>query len=310
MSHSSRLSKLCHLASWFARARFLGRRKPLQTVLFITDACNLHCRHCALAQNATDGAPLSKSYEQIRDELTYSYQQGSRFVDFEGGEPTLWRGRTGERTLTVNDLILLAKEIGFYSCTITTNAQQPFGDSLADSIWVSVDGIGAVHDDIRGEGAFARLEENVARSNHSAVSVNMTINNRNYTNVEQVVRYVAQNPHLQQVSFSFHTPYRGTEHLFLDWQRRADTIDIIIALKRQGFPIMNSISGLRLMKTNRFEKQCWVSNFILTDGTRLDECPGKSAGVCEQCGFGMAGEMRSVFDFKVDTLRAGMQLRV
>lgn len=310
MSQPHRFGQLCYLASWFVRARFLGRHKPLQTVLFITDACNLRCRHCALAQNAGAGIPLSKSYEQIREELAYSYRLGSRFVDFEGGEPTLWRGQKDGHTLTVNDLMLLAKEIGFYSCTITTNAQQPFSDSLADSIWVSLDGVGTVHDDIRGEGAFARMEDNVARCGHPAVSVNMTINNRNYTDVEQVVRYVAQNPHLQQVSFSFHTPYRGTEHLFLDWQRRADTIDLIISLKRQGFPIMNSVSGLQLMKTNRFKKQCWVSNFILTDGTRLTECPGKSAGVCEQCGFGMAGEMRSVFDFKPDTLSAGMQLRL
>jgi hypothetical protein len=73
---------------------------------------------------------------------------------------------------------------------------------------------------------------------------------------------------------------------------------------------MNSVSGLRLMKTNNFLKQCWVSNFIMPDGTRLAECQGKAAGVCDRCGFCMAGEMRSVFTFKPDTLWAGMKLRV
>ena len=260
--------------------------------------------------------PMMKSVEQIREELEYSYQQGSRFVDFEGGEPTVWRGwRAGdphdaEHQLTVNDLIDMAHEIGFYSCTITTNAQTPFQGSHATSIWVSLDGVGPVHDDIRGEGAFAKLEENIAHCGHKAVSVNMTINTRNYANVEDAIRYVANNPNIQKISFGFHTPYAGTEALFLDWETRGKIIDRIIAMKKEGYPIMNSISGLKLMKHNKFEKQCWVSNFILHDGTRLTECTGKTAGVCDRCGFGMAGEMRSVFDFKIDTLMAGMNLRV
>jgi hypothetical protein len=42
----------------------------------------------------------------------------------------------------------------------------------------------------------------------------------------------------------------------------------------------------------------------------LDECPGKQAGVCAKCGYGMAAEMKSVFSFKPDTLLAGFRLRV
>jgi hypothetical protein len=64
------------------------------------------------------------------------------------------------------------------------------------------------------------------------------------------------------------------------------------------------------MKDNRFKKQCWVSNFIMIDGSRFDECPGKLAQVCDQCGYGMASEMKSVFSFKLDTLLAGFRLRV
>ena len=35
---TSRIGQLCYLGWWFFRARFLGRKKPLQTVLFITNA--------------------------------------------------------------------------------------------------------------------------------------------------------------------------------------------------------------------------------------------------------------------------------
>lgn len=305
--------KLLYLPLWFFRARFLGRKAPLQSVIFITEACNLRCRHCALAQGGGVSSK-HKTFAQVKEEMEYCYQQGSRFIDFEGGEPTLWRGTDPDdptqRTLTVDDLIDLAKKIGFFSCTITTNAQMPFRGSHANSIWVSMDGIGDAHDDIRGPGAFAKMEQHIADSGHPAISVNMAINNRNYESVEAAIHYVEQNPHIQLISFSFHTPYEGTEHLFLPWEKRREVIDLIIKHKKRGAPIMNSVSGLRLMKDNKFDKVCWVSNFILADGTRLDECPGKTAGVCDQCGFGMAGEMRSVFDFRPDTLRAGLKLRM
>ncbi|MEG2666948.1 MAG: radical SAM protein, partial [Bacteroidales bacterium] len=67
---------------------------------------------------------------------------------------------------TVNDLCDLAKKIGFFSTTITTNAQLPFTQSRADSIWVSMDGTGKFHDQIRGEGAFEKMQKNIAGSAH------------------------------------------------------------------------------------------------------------------------------------------------
>jgi MoaA/NifB/PqqE/SkfB family radical SAM enzyme len=275
----------------------------LQTVLFISDKCNLTCKHCTVYQLKN---PHIKTYEQVKEELEYSYRLGSRFVDFEGGEPTLWRD--GEKKL--NRLIDISKEIGFYSATITTNAQMPFTGSKADSIWVSLDGLGAFHDEIRGKGAFDRLVKNIATANHPQLSVNMVINARNYTSVEETIEFAKNHPNIQSISLNFHTPYKGTEYLFLDWEKRSRVIDLIIAKKKAGYPIMNSISGLKLMKHNQFKKQCWVSNFILSDGTRLTECQGKTAGICDQCGLSMAGEMKSVFSLKPDTVLAGMKLRM
>ncbi|MDR2791380.1 MAG: radical SAM protein [Tannerellaceae bacterium] len=295
--------QLTYLAQWFVRARFFGRRTPLQTVLFVSDRCNLSCKHCSVYRH---DHPQVKSYEQIGEELAYSYRLGSRFVDFEGGEPTLWHDGAHD----LNALIRLAKKIGFFSTTITTNAQQDFSDSIADAVWVSLDGLGDYHDDIRGKGAFERLTRHIAASSHPRLSVNMVINSRNYTSVEETIRFARSNPHIRSISLNFHTPYTGTEDLFLDWAMRSAVIDRIIDLKRSGFPVMNSVSGLRAMRRNTFKRQCWVTNFILASGERLDTCQGQSAGVCGQCGFAMAGEMHAVFGFKPDTLLAGMNLRL
>lgn len=297
------MKSLIYLPLWFIKARFLGVKKPLQTVLFISDKCNLACKHCTVYKQEN---PRIKTYEEIREELEYSYQLGSRFVDFEGGEPTIWK----EGGHDLNSLIRLSKELGFYSATITTNAQLPFSGSEADSIWVSLDGIGEYHDQIRGKGAFERLDKNIATANHPKLSVNMVVNSLNYPSVEETIEYAKNNPHIQSISINFHTPYKGTEYLMLDWKLRSEVIDLVIKKKKEGYPVMNSVSGLKLMKHNKFKKQCWVTNFIMTDGTRLSECQGKTAGVCDQCGFSMAGEMNSVFGLKPDTIWSGMKLRI
>jgi MoaA/NifB/PqqE/SkfB family radical SAM enzyme len=238
--------------------------------------------------------------------LEYAYRQGSRFVDFEGGEPLLWR----DGNKTVNDLIVMAKQTGFFSCTITTNAQLSFENSVADTIWVSLDGTGEVHDSIRGKGTFVQAEKNIAACGHTAINANMVINTLNCTNVVQTIEYVKNNPYIRSISLNFHTPHADTEYLFLEWEKREKVIDEIVRMKKAGYPIINSVSGLRLMKHNKFKKQCWISNFILVDGTRLSECAGKTANVCDKCGYGMAAEMKSVFDFKLDTLLAGLNLRM
>jgi len=237
----------------------------------------------------------------------YSYRLGSRFVDFEGGEPTLWRD--GEHDL--NSLIRLSKSIGFYSATITTNAYMPFAGCQADSIWVSLDGLGAFHDDIRGQGVFERLQKHIAEANHPDLSVNMVINRRNAPSVEETIRFAADNPHIRSISLNFHNPYpNDDDSLFIWGKQREQIIDLIINMKKQGFPIMNSISGLKLMKRSDFKKQCWITNFILSDGRRLPQCPGKDADVCNHCGLSMSGEMNSVFNLRPDTILAGLKLRV
>ena len=296
--------RLFRLAWWFFGARFLGRKAPLQTVLFVNSNCNLACKHCCIYQPKS---PVIKSFEAIREELSYSFELGSRFVDLEGGEPTLWRDDEGS---DLNSVIALAKEIGFYSVTVTTNAQLPFSDCRADSIWVSLDGLGPVHDRIRGEGAFEKLVKNIATCGHKRLSANMVVNLLNYESVGETIKFAAESPHLKSISINFHTPFPGTEELFLDWEARNKVIDEVIGFKKRGFHIMNSVSGLRLMKGLDFVKRCWVTNFIMPDGKRLDECQGKDAGVCDRCGFCMAGEMHSVFSFKPDTILAGLSLRV
>ena len=297
------LRSFLYLPAWFVKTRVFGKKIPLQTVLFISDQCNLRCKHCCVyAQKSI----TKKSYEQIKEELQYAYGLGSRFVDFEGGEPTLWRD--GEHDL--NSLIRLAKEIGFFSTTVTTNAVMPFHGLEADSIWVSMDGVGPYHDRARGEGVFDRLVRNIETCGHPHLSVNMVVSRLNYESLDDTIEFARTNPHIRSISINFLTPYPGTESHQLDWDTRRALIDKVIAYKKRGYPIMNSVSGLKLMKTNQFKKYCWISNFITVDGKNHPDCGGSELGLCDQCGFCMAGEMHSVMTLRPDTILAGLKLRM
>ena len=304
-----------YLAQWFMRARFLGRRAPLQTVLFITDKCNLRCKHCSVYGSAGN---RQRSFDDIVEDLRYSYELGSRFIDLEGGEPTLWKQAKGDEGkgeyYTINDLIDAALKIGFFSITVTTNAQQDFSWIRPQSIWVSMDGVGEYHDRIRGEGTFARLEKHVADSGFKHICVNMVVNALNYESLDAAMEYAKNNPAIEQISINFHTPYPGTEYLMLPTEKKVEMIDKVIEYKRKGYPIMNSMSGLKLMKSNalgkiQLGKECFVTNFIYTDGSR-GLCLGYGSDQCRVCGFCMAGEMASVFGFKVDTILSGFKLRM
>ena len=301
------LRQYFYLAQWFVRARFFGRKAPLQTVLFITDKCNLRCKHCSVYGSA---GYKQRTYDEIVSDMQFSYAQGSRFIDLEGGEPTLWK----EGNRTINDLIDKARALGFFSITVTTNAQQDFSWIHPHSIWVSMDGVGKYHDSIRGEGTFARLEENIRRSGQKHICVNMVVNSLNYESLDAAMEYVRQNPAIEQISINFHTPYPGTEYLMLQPEKKAELIDKALTYKRKGYPIMNSYSGLRKMKKNALGqislgKECFVTNFIYPDGSR-GLCMGYGTEQCRKCGFCMAGEMASVFHFCPDTLLSGFKLRM
>lgn len=289
------MSKMLYLAGWFLKAKLLGWRRPLQSVIYITDHCNLKCKHCTLPSVA---CPHTKSYRQVREELEYCYMLGARFVHFGGGEPTEWKD--GEEN--INDLCLLARRIGFYSVSITTNAQKPLINCVANSIWVSMDGTKEFHNKIRGEGTFERLEENVAKSGHPRLFAKMTINKLNYEDVHDTLLYIRESPYFRSVSVNFHIPYKKTSDLALNRTERDKIIDLILKMKKEGYPISNSISGLKTMKKQAFDRQCWMTNYVAADGTWYPSCPGSAEGVCERCHIRLSAEMHNIFHMKIDSI--------
>jgi MoaA/NifB/PqqE/SkfB family radical SAM enzyme len=298
------MNELTYYASWFFRSRFLGQRNPLQSVIFVTDRCNLNCKHCNVVKSGADC--ITKTYDQVRADLEYCYSNGSRIVDFEGGEPHLWQD--GDKD--INSLVDLARQMGFFSITVTTNAQLPI-IARSDLIWISIDGLREKHDQQRGQGTFERAMKNIASCTHPNLNVNMTVTSENHMDLAGVADLVKHTPQLRRLSFSFYMPYENRD-LCVSPEIRNQVIDTALHLKKQGYEIMNSTAGLRLLRDPAGfadRRQCWISNFVMVDGTHLSECPGGVLGLCHECGFGMGAEMTLLWKLHPAMLRAGLTIR-
>ncbi|MBQ7553660.1 MAG: radical SAM protein [Bacteroidaceae bacterium] len=287
------LSQLLYLGWWFFRARFLGRQKPLQSVVFVTNGCNSTCRHCT---NCTKAEGIHfKPFDDISKDLDECYSQGARMLDIEGVNLLYWHD--GEHQ--VNEIFQLAKAKGFYSTSTMIPAPLYEGwkslGTHVDVLWVSVMGL-----------EDCRLLENM-----NEMSLYMVVNSQNHHELPSVLEFVQQHPVIKQIAFNFHTPFSGSEHLALSKVLREEVINLLVESKKKGYRIMNSISGLRNMLTLRFKRHCWICNFIYCDGRRSPQCiDDKASGVCERCGFSMAGEMNAVFNMRPDTILAGIGIRL
>jgi MoaA/NifB/PqqE/SkfB family radical SAM enzyme len=210
----------------------------------------------------------------------------------------------------VNSLIEEARRIGYYSITVTTNAQLPI-TAKSDLIWISIDGMRERHDAQRAPGSFDRAMRHIDECGHPNLNVNMTVTAENHQDLEAVSEMVKDNPRLRRLSFSFYMPY-DDRTLCVTPEVRNEVIDTALRLKQAGRPIMNSNAGMNLLRDPRQfadKRQCWISNFILVDGTHLAECPGALAGLCEECGFGMGAEMTLLWRLHPEMVKAGLSVR-
>ncbi len=115
--------------------------------LQITDACNLRCRHCYMGDTA--GHELSP--EQVRKVLSeFEEMQGLRVL-ISGGEP-LKHSRFGEINEMLPDFSL--RKVLFTNGVLL--GKELLKSLKVDEIQVSIDGLSASHDALRGPGTFEK----------------------------------------------------------------------------------------------------------------------------------------------------------
>ncbi|MBN2717616.1 MAG: radical SAM protein [Deltaproteobacteria bacterium] len=164
--------------------------RPKRGVFESTLACNLRCRHCG------SSAGIARDDELSTDECKSLFEQlkgiGLEWLTISGGEP-MTRPDWAE-------LIALAKGAGLGVAMITNaialddDAAKRAKDAGIDSIGLSIDGLEATHDRIRGKkGHFRVLEGAMARLKKNSIPFGAitTICNDNITQLEEMQKYIA-----------------------------------------------------------------------------------------------------------------------
>ncbi|MEO3945757.1 radical SAM protein [Gorillibacterium sp. CAU 1737] len=273
--------------SLFGLSTILFRRtKPILATIIVTDACNLHCKHCSV-NNVTG---VIHSYESIRDEMQRLYDEGIRILFFCGGETFLWK----DNGRTLRDLVREAKQMGYPIVNVVTNGTYPLELPEADLLLLSLDGSRELHNAIRGD-TFDLILQNIDAAPSNNICLYMAINQINQEEIEAVADIAKSHPNIRAISFNFHTPYPDTQALQLDVAQKTDCLRRIEALMDQGYPIFNLRSAFPYIAENRFKtpcRQCLVSE----NGTRFlcGRC-SEVPGLCDNCGYFFAAEYSLVF---------------
>jgi len=261
------------------KTKIFRKEIPFFGGLVINEKCNLNCCHCRV-KNREGVKDLT--FREVEKGLGVLYKMGIRSVFIEGGEPFLWK----ENDKTLNDIVLLAKKIGFKLVSIYTNGTFPITIS-ADLVFVSIDGLKENNNKLRGGGRniYDSVMKNITESNHEKIIINYTINEQNKDDIEEFCKGILKIKQIKGVFFYFHTPYYGKDNLYLEFDEKKKIIEKIITLKKKRYSILNSYSGLKSVYKNSWKrptKLCYVYA-----SNELYQCCRSFGNIyaCENCGY-------------------------
>jgi len=191
----------------------------LQVVsLAINDTCNLRCRHCYLQTAQTHVSILGdREWLSLADSL-FTYINPS-VLAFVGKEPLL----NSQSVKLISDVIQLRDKIQLSKHNQTnigllTNGMTltQFSDVLLanppDYLDISVDGLPAEHDLLRGSGAFSRLKPNLRWATKYFLNplwLTPTLNRSNINSFLAMIDYYNSHFNIRRFAFGFYIPEDG-----------------------------------------------------------------------------------------------------
>ena len=281
-----KISSFFYFANFWLKTVLFKKKDPILGTVIVTDRCNLKCKHCSV-NNITS---IMHPYTQIKKEMQTLYDMGARILFFCGGETFLWR----DGDLTVRDLVIEAKRMGFMIVNVVTNGTQPIDLPEADLILLSLDGDRERHNAIRGN-TFDTIMENVKNATADNICFYMAINQINKDAVRDVCQIAKDTKNVRAVSFNFHTPYPDTRNLFLSKEEKQKIADTILQMMDKGYPIFNLKASLPYLVNNSFPTPCYQC-LVIEDG-KISVC-GRCIdvpGLCEECGYFFVAEYTLLF---------------
>jgi radical SAM family uncharacterized protein len=235
----------------------LGTKKlPLIAGHKLLYTCNLRCKMCPFWRRK-DEKLLSLEEEVLM--LKSLERAGVLFMGFEGGEPLLRKDL---------EQILEESHKRFYTSLVTNGwllkeKVRRISEYL-EYLFVSIDGIGEVHDKIRGvAGSFERAIEGIKEARkYLSVSISFTITKENLDQVRDVIE-LAKKLNVN-ISIQIEYDYSTAEKLSPDRRRLYDVLNLIIEMKKKGYPIIESIDYFKAIINSWYNGIPWKCKPWLT----------------------------------------------
>ena len=269
------------------------KKNPIIGCIILTDKCNLSCKHCSV-KNITG---VIYPYKSIKNEMKMLYEKGIRILMFYGGEPFLWY----DNGKGIRDLVIEAKQMGFFIVNIVTNGTYPLDLPEADTILVSLDGSRKSHNYIRGN-TFDKIMLNIRNCKSKNICLYMAVNSVNKNDIFKVGKIARSEPNIKAVSFNFHTPYPDTKELSLTASEKRKCCEMISYMMKKKVPVFNLRSAFPYMISNTFPKPAYQS--VVVENGRVWTC-GRCIdieGLCEKCGFFFVCEYSLAFSGNIPVI--------
>ncbi|MBI4965588.1 MAG: radical SAM protein [Desulfomonile tiedjei] len=294
----STIRNLSAFANPFLKYHLTGKPSPVLGGYKITYNCNLKCRHCPYWNRSVP----EQDFPRVRNTLERLRGIGVQILILEGGEPLLWRD--GKKN--IRHVIEAARRL-FRCVCITTNGTLSWADLELDRVWVSLDGPRRVHDEIRGQGVFDKVWKNLEQEGNGRALVSTTISTANSSTIQELLQTLRGR--VAGVTIQFYYPYAGLpDPLFLPFSERAPVLEKLKQMKKDGYPVANSLMSLEDLKKERWTcEEKFLAN-AEPDGTVLHGCylRNRGASKCSLCGFSAHNEMSLAFKGKMEAIRTGM----
>lgn len=254
-------------ASKMLYVKMTGRRVPLRVEVHITKRCNLRCRHCYVnfEELKETAEPTTQQWKNLFDEL---HDSGTRWLRFLGGEPLLRED--------IGELIDYARNKGMV-CDLSTNGyflkEKVSQLKNLSSICLSIDGNEEQNDKVRGKGCYKKIIEaiEVAVKNNMTVRLHGVLMRYTMDSIEHLLELAKK----YNVSFNLSEaakPDMSDPNLLLTKEERIKFYDKFIKYKKDGWPILNSISAMEEVKNWPFSKRVVYSEDLKGFGGKYTRC--------------------------------------
>ena len=244
-----------------AGGRFARYCRPVSILFLLTERCNARCMHCDIWKNrGKEESPGFDGWLRVLEDMRAWL--GPVSIVFTGGEAMLQPFAL--------DLISRAAGLGFNLEVLTHGywEDQPRIEKLALSgparITISVDGIGEIHNAIRGREKFFertnRTVETLVRVRKERqlpfqILLKTVIMDRNLDGVCDVARYATSHGvdvFYQPIEQNYNTPndpewFRNSGNWPRDIGKAVATVEELLRLKRSGLNIANTERQLEVM---------------------------------------------------------------